>query len=94
MSTRLFAALLLALVFTSGCQSAFSQRLRHAFTYRGSDSFRENPADQPSDPWINDAGSVARTEHPAEEINDPLKLRQYFMSQRARDIERNLGVGE
>lgn len=94
MSIRILAALSLALVLVAGCQSAFSQRLKQTFTYRGGQSSRENPADEPSDPWINDAGNVARTEHPSEEINDPLNLRQYFMSQRARDIERNLGVGE
>lgn len=71
-----------------GCQSFSSNRLG-LFSAPG----RENPADAPSDPWINDAGTIARTEHPAEEINDPLKLRNIFMSQQARDIERNLGVG-
>ncbi len=57
-------------------------------------SNRENPQDAESDPWIEDAGTVARSEHSAEAVNDPLKLRDVFMSNKARDIERNLGVGD
>ncbi|MCA9079041.1 MAG: hypothetical protein KDA58_00720 [Planctomycetaceae bacterium] len=52
------------------------------------------PGDKKGDPWVQSAGSMARTELPREEVNDPLKLRNVFMSETARDIERNLGVGD
>ncbi|SFI00572.1 hypothetical protein [Planctomicrobium piriforme] len=52
---------------------------------------RENPTE---DPWVQSAGDIARTEHPAEEVRDPLGLRKYLTSEKAREIERNVGVGD
>lgn len=46
------------------------------------------------DPWSGDVGQVARTEHPAEPIHDPLGMRNFFTSEKARQIERNVGVGD
>lgn len=83
----------LGLVLCSGCQNAFSQRFRQSLGFREANSARENPADQGSDPWINEMGSVTREEHGVQEVYDPLKLRNVFMSEKARDIERNLGFG-
>lgn len=57
----------------------------------------EDPAtlvDTGSDPWIHEAGDVARGARPQEQIRDPLGLRDFFTSEKARDIERNLGVGD
>ncbi len=50
--------------------------------------------DHTGDPWVKEAGGIARGERPVEKVNDPLKLRNVFMSEQARDIERNLGVGD
>ena len=95
MSTRIIAGFLLLIAITSGCQSTtFSRRFQQAVGYREGNSPRQNPAEQTTDPWIQEAGTVARTEHNVETVNDPLKLRNVFMSSKARDIERNLGVGQ
>ncbi|QDU36505.1 hypothetical protein Mal4_07910 [Maioricimonas rarisocia] len=45
-----------------------------------------------NDPWVNQAGHEARKHLPREKTNDPLGLRNIFMSERARDIEHNLGI--
>jgi len=70
-----------------GCQSLASSnpmlRASHG---------RDDP--KVDDPWIKDAGDIARTEHPSEEIHDPLGLRNFFTSEKAREIERNVGVGD
>lgn len=50
--------------------------------------------DSATDPWVHEAGTVARNERPVEKVNDPLGLREIFTSSKARDIERNLGVGD
>ena len=89
------AAILLFVVLCAGCQSTFSPRsISRSLGYRESHSARENPVDQSSDPWIQEMGTVTREEHNPEKILDPLKLRNYFVSSKARDIESNLGVGE
>ena len=77
----------------SGCQSLSSVQSGFAQSLLPNGG-RENPGDDAGDPWIHDAGTIARSEHTAEEVNDPLGLREIFMSRRARSIERNLGVGE
>lgn len=51
-------------------------------------------SDSDSDPWIHDAGTVARAERDIEPVYDPLGLREIFTSSKAREIERNLGVGD
>ena len=83
----------LLLQFASGCQSLASFSGMKSLGLHPS-SNRENPQDAHSDPWIQDAGAVTRSEHSAETVNDPLHLREVFMSNKARDIERNLGVGD
>ncbi len=59
------------------------------------ESFDEEHApDNPGDPWIAAAASEGRFDHKPEVANDPLRLRQYFMSNKARAIENNLGISE
>lgn len=93
----IFARFLLFVCLTVaslGCQSSMiSRHFTQTVGYRETNSARENPADQTSDPWIQDVGTMTREEHSKQEIVDPLKLRNVFMSEKARDIERNLGFG-
>ena len=84
--------LLLALVLSAvGCANSLG--LKSAASYdpisRGG---RENP--KSDDPWVREAGSFARATHPSERVDDPLGLRKYFTSEKAREIERNVGVGD
>jgi len=53
-----------------------------------------NPADDPGDPWIAAAASEGRQDQKGETANDPLHLRQYFLSNKARAIENNVGIAE
>lgn len=95
MRSSKYAAWLLVISLCSGCQSSFlSRHFTQTVGFRESQSARENPAGQTSDPWIQDVGKVTREEHGTQEVVDPLKLRNFFMSQKAQDIERNLGIGE
>ena len=52
----------------------------------------EPGTDGSSDPWIQQAASEGRREYSVEKVNDPLGLRKYVMSDRAREIERNVGI--
>ena len=54
----------------------------------------ENPADDPGDPWISAAAQEGRDGQKGEMQNDPLHLRQYVISPKARSIENNLGFPE
>lgn len=47
-----------------------------------------------SDPWVMEAAAEGRRDFHGESARDPLGLRPYFMSQKARDIERNVGIME
>jgi hypothetical protein len=51
-----------------------------------------DPGSETGDPWVQQAGAEARGHRPVEKEFDPLGFRQVFMSDRARDIERNLGI--
>ena len=51
-----------------------------------------DPGSETSDPWIQKAGAEARGNRPVEHEPDPLGLKQIFMSNKARDIERNMGI--
>jgi len=53
-----------------------------------------NPADDPGDPWISAAAREGRSDQEGETANDPLHLRQYFFSNKARAIENNVGIAE
>ena len=54
----------------------------------------DNPADDPGDPWIAAAAGEGRHDQRAETADDPLHLRQYFVSPKARSIENNVGIAE
>lgn len=51
----------------------------------------EHGPDRPIEKWTKAAGSEGRAGTQLEKANDPLNLRDLFMSQKAQDIERNLG---
>jgi hypothetical protein len=51
-----------------------------------------DPGSETSDPWIQQAGAEARGDRPVEKEYDPLGLKKYVMSDKARDIERNMGI--
>jgi hypothetical protein len=53
-----------------------------------------NPADDPGDPGIAAAAGEGRHEQKSETANDPLHLRKYVLSNKARAIENNLGIAE
>ena len=44
------------------------------------------------DPWTTQAGTEGRAGRPVEKEYDPLNLKKYMMSEKAREIERNCGV--
>ncbi len=81
----LMTCFVLASLFCSGCQSMMRSK-----------AVRSAQADRPSkeEPWVRSAGDLARTEHDYEEVHDPLGLRKIFTSEKAREIERNVGVGD
>lgn len=51
-----------------------------------------DPGSESTDPWIQQAGAEARGHRPVEKEYDPLGLKKVFMSDKARDIERNMGI--
>lgn len=81
----------LLLTTSLGCQSMWGSN-RWANSGPRATHGRDDPAID--DPWVADAGNIARTEHPPEEVRDPLGLRNIFTSEKAREIERNVGVGD
>jgi hypothetical protein len=74
-----------------GCTTMgnMGQGMKTAMRTDGADIAQETTGD----PWVDGAGDYARKIHPAEEVNDPLHLREVFRDDKARSIERNLGVG-
>lgn len=83
MQRLMFVLLLLAT--TQGCQSLVGSKATAVAAQEGSGK---------DDPWVRSAGDIARTEHTYEEVHDPLGLRKYFTSEKARSIERNVGIGD
>ena len=79
----------LCLLTSAGC-ATFSSSPLSFLHYKDQGS----PADSKGDPWVQAAGEETRREHAKEEVNDPLGLRNIFMSEQARSIERNVGVGD
>lgn len=51
-----------------------------------------DPGSETGDPWVQQAGAEARGNRPVEREVDPLGFRNLFMSAKARDIEKNLGI--
>lgn len=67
----------------SGCTTtSFFSRLR----------LKEVDGAKAEDPWTTQAGSEGRAGRPVEREADPLNLKQIFMSEKAREIERNCGI--
>jgi hypothetical protein len=52
---------------------------------------RKHWADETVDPWIDEAGVEARGDRPREKDPDRW-FKNYFQSEKARSIERNLGI--
>ena len=48
--------------------------------------------EMPDEEWVSDAGATGRKGRAVEVSNDPLNLREIFMSEKARSIERNVGI--
>jgi hypothetical protein len=86
LALTLFVAVLIA--SQSGCN--FSRgRLARALPTTG---HYDDGTDDSSDPWIAAAADEGRVEFRKEKESDPLGLKKYWMSQKARDIERNMGI--
>ncbi len=86
---------LLGLVFagSSGCAlmgpiNSANRYAKSFFTFRGTDY--ADPTEEEDDPWITEAADEGRAGRPQERDPDQW-YRNFFMSEKARSIERNLG---
>lgn len=84
-----------ALMFSAGCTvlgtvQGMAAATVEAFRPTSFDGF--DPGSESSDPWVQQVGATARGHRPVEREPDPLGLKKYFMSEKARDIERNMGI--
>ena len=68
---------------------AMARYAKSLLTFRPSDY--SNPTEEEVDPWIEEAGEEARAGQPRQRDPDQW-YKKYFMSEKARSIERNLGV--
>ncbi len=95
MSRRdLMLALVLPACLLSGCAAFDTGRAMMSQTIeaiRPNTDHYNDPTSASGDPWVQSAGVEARGERPMTQANDPLGLRNVFMSEKARDIERNVG---
>jgi hypothetical protein len=94
---RFFGVLGICMMSLQGCAVVQTMRegtrdLVRDFTPESLDE--ANPADDPGDPWIAAAASEGRKDEKVERSNDPLHLRQYVLSNKARAIENNVGIAE
>lgn len=94
---RSFGVLGICVMLSQGCTVVQTMRegtrqIVKDFTPESLDE--ENPADDPGDPWIAAAAREGREDLKPETANDPLHMRQIFMSNRARAIENNVGIAE
>jgi hypothetical protein len=73
----------------TGCQmlARFNRMLPTTADY-------DDGTDDTTDPWITAGAEEGRREYQREEVSDPLGLRPYLMSEKARSIEHNVGIGE
>ncbi len=51
-----------------------------------------DPAVGPDEQWVRDAGVEARGDRQRETATEPRWFREFTMSERAREIERNFGI--
>lgn len=85
----LAAAVLTTAGLTVGCTSSSAAwNLRRATANPG----YVDTTEMPDEEWITDAGATGRAGRTVETSNDPLNLRELFMSEKARSIERNVGI--
>jgi hypothetical protein len=96
MRNRLLMVLLCsALIGSGGCTVVSTVREMTASTVQALRPESGNgwdPGSESTDPWVQEAGAQARGNREMEKEADPLNLKRFFMSDKARDIERNLGV--
>ena len=52
----------------------------------------DDTTEMPDEDWVKDVGATGRAGRSVEQSNDPLNLRELFMSEKARSIERNVGI--
>lgn len=83
------ACLAAASLATTGC-TWLSQRPGFAALRPPSTGYADGT--ESSDPWVMEAAAEGRRDFRTESANDPLNLRRFFMSQKARDIEQNVGI--
>ncbi|MCA9075711.1 MAG: hypothetical protein KDA93_11805 [Planctomycetaceae bacterium] len=96
MHKNCYSALLLTagLIAFPGCAAMNTMKMAASETvssFRPTTGDYHDPTDDSSDPWVQEVGVEARGHQTKEQANDPLGLRNVFMSQKARDIESNLG---
>jgi len=76
-----------ALSLAGGCASTEGMSLFKNRDYK-------DPTDGADDPWTAQAGAEGRGGRPKEKSEDPRWLRELTMSDRAREIENNLGISD
>jgi hypothetical protein len=94
---RLLGVLGLCLAVLPGCtvfqtMQQGTKSLVKDFTPESLDE--DHGPDDPGDPWISAAASEGRQDQKSQMAQDPLRLRQYFLSNKARSIENNVGISE
>jgi hypothetical protein len=88
---RLLLLLAALPAFSSGCTLTGRQWMN---SMTPSTANYDDGTDDAVDPWIAAAAEEGRRTHTQEKVNDPLGLRPYFMSEKARSIEANVGIVE
>ncbi len=63
--------------------------VKHSLTFRGDDY--ADPTEMEDEAWVSQVGEEARGDRPREKDPDPW-FKRYFMSEKARSIERNVGI--
>lgn len=86
--------LVLVVMSSSGCALTEPMRpvaryAKNLFTFRGTDY--ADPTEEEDDIWITDAAEEARGDRPRERDPDQW-WKKYMMSEKARSIERNVGI--
>lgn len=81
----LFIILSGVVIWSSGCTTTEGFALFKNRDYA-------DPTEGPDDPWVSQVGVEARGDRPREMSEEPRWFREMIMSDRARNIERNLGV--
>ncbi len=88
----LLTALLTAL---PGCAAMTTMKSAASTTmasFRPGTSGYHDPTTDSSDPWVQQVGDTARGHQTKDKDSDPPWLRNMLTSQKARDIESNLGI--